>query len=363
MPETVRARLARVRTRWQAPYSQLWWVGEGVDWVIDWYARELMRLLEGSCGLPCRLAASCRGVRQQLVHFASRNAYFSNNGASLHPSNRAVMTWFHGADADPDPENQRMIRLLSAHAPRFRKIVTACSIGRDRLLAWGIPPEQLAVVPLGVDLARFRPAQPGEREAMRRRLEIPPSAVCLGSFQKDGLGWGDGVEPKRIKGPDVLLALCERLAARYPLLVLLTGPARGYVKRGLDRRGIAYRHVYLAGADEIAACYRALDLYVIPARDEGGPMAVLESLASGVPLVSTRVGMVEDVIRDGRDGLLAQIEDVDALAAAAGRMLDDPGLRERCVRAGIETARGYGWDAIARRYYEEVYAPLLGSDG
>ena len=109
-------RLDGVRTRWRTPYSGVWWVGEGVEWVIDWYARELIRQLEASFGLSCRLAPSCRGVRRQVVHFASRNAYFSKGGEGLHPSNRAVLTWFHGSVEDPDPENQRMIRLLPLHA-------------------------------------------------------------------------------------------------------------------------------------------------------------------------------------------------------------------------------------------------------
>ena len=354
-------RVDGVRTRWRTPYSGVWWVGEGVEWVIDWYARELIRQLEASFGLSCRLAPSCRGVRRQVIHFASRNAYFSKGGEGLHPSNRAVLTWFRGSVEDPDPENQRMIRLLPLHASRFRTIVTASSITRERLLAWGVPEKRVALVPLGVDLSVFRPPKPGERKAVRARLGIPPGALCIGSFQKDGIGWGEGMEPKPIKGPDVLLAVLERLRGRYPVFVLLTGPARGYVKHGLERLGIDYRHVYFEHLEEVAACYRALDLCLITSRDEGGPMAVLEGLASGAPVVSTRVGMAADLIRHGRTGGLVDVGDVEGLVAVASALLDDPGLRRRCIEEGLRTVEEYGWERIAQRYYAQVYQPLLGA--
>lgn len=94
-------------------------------------------------------------------------------------------------------------------------------------------------------------------------------------------------------------------------------------------------------------------------REEGGPQAVLEALASGVPLVSTRVGLAPDVITDGVNGLLAQVEDVETLAALAGRMIDQPELAAKLTASGLETVKVYDWPLIAARYLEEVYSPLL----
>jgi glycosyltransferase involved in cell wall biosynthesis len=293
------------------------------------------------------------------VHFASRNAYFAAPGR-LHPSNRAVMTWFHGSETDPEPENQRMIRLLPAHAARFDAVVTACSTTRKRLVRWGVPDERVKIIPLGVDLAVFRPADPDLRLASRRRLGIPKEAVCIGSFQKDGLGWGEGLQPKLIKGPDILLAVLERLARRRPIFVLLTGPARGYVRRGLERLRIPYHHNYARALQGVADYYQALDLYLITSRDEGGPMSVLEAMASGVVLVSTQVGMACDLIRDGANGRLLDVDDVDGLAEAATVLLDDHELRARCIQEGLRTAWEHDWAQIARRYYEDVYQSLLG---
>ena len=134
-----------------------------------------------------------------------------------------------------------------------------------------------------------------------RALGLPGGAFVVGSFQKDGVGWGEGLEPKLIKGPDVLLAVAERLAETLPELhFLLTGPARGYVRSGLERLGIPYRHLLLPDVDAVAEMYPAIDVCLVASRDEGGPRAVLESMATRVPLVTTRVGQAADLVRAAR---------------------------------------------------------------
>ena len=198
---------------------------------------------------------------------------------------------------------------------------------------------------------------------MRKQLGIPDNAVCIGSFQKDGEGWDEGMDPKWVKGPDVFLDVIDRLRRDYELCVLLTGPARGYVKAGLDRMGVPYRHVWLKDYRDVAKHYWALDLYVIASRDEGGPMAVLESMASGVPLVSTKVGMGIDLVCHGNNGLLSEIEDAAGLAANASKLIESPELRHEFSKSGVTVAKGHDWSLIASRYHNEVYRPLLIEDG
>src|SRR5438477_12249270 len=94
---------------------------------------------------------------------------------------------------------------------------------------------------------------------------------------------------------------------RFPLL--LSGPARGYVRSGLERHGIPYVHVRPETYAGVARLYAALDAYVVPARQEGGPKSVLESMASGVPVVSTRAGQAPELIEDGVNGRLVDVED------------------------------------------------------
>jgi glycosyltransferase involved in cell wall biosynthesis len=248
-------------------------------------------------------------------------------------------------------------------ASQVEKIVASCQITRQSLVKVGIPETKLVTIPLGVDLARFTPPTPASREAIRASLGIPPEALCIGSFQKDGAGWGDGLEPKLIKGPDVFLEVIARLSARYKnLLVLLTGPARGYVKQGLERLGVPYIHHFLDNYHEIVRYYQALDLYIIAARNEGGPAALLESWATGVPLVSTRVGMPADLIKHRQNGLLADVEDVASLTEFAVTLIEDFQLRENCRSQALEDVQQYDWPLIAERYYCELYQPVLKRD-
>jgi glycosyltransferase involved in cell wall biosynthesis len=158
--------------------------------------------------------------------------------------------------------------------------------------------------------------------------------------------------PKLIKGPDVLLAAAERLRERVPeLWFLLTGPSRGFVAAGLGRLGIPYRHRFLPSTEAVVEAYHASDLCLVASREEGGPKAVLESMATGVPLVTTRVGQAVDLVRHGVDGFMVEVEDADGLAdftvfvsqASAAEL-------ERIRAAGLETARENSYESLRPRW-------------
>jgi glycosyltransferase involved in cell wall biosynthesis len=220
----------------------------------------------------------------------------------------------------------------------------------------GVPESQLVAIPLGVDLQMFKPATPQQRQAIRAALGIPEKAICIGSFQKDGRGWGDGMEPKLVKGPDIFLDTIAELAQIYNnLVILLTGPARGYVRQGLEKIGVPYVHRYLDAYREIAPLYHALDSYLITSRSEGGPKALMESWASGIPVISTRIGMPADYIRHGENGWLA---DPAGLAEGVRQFIEDQPLRDRCIQQALADVQTLGWGRVAEGYFE-MYQPYL----
>jgi glycosyltransferase involved in cell wall biosynthesis len=271
-----------------------------------------------------------------------------------------VATIFHGARSSRFPLLAESVNRFIDNLPLLARVVTACRIMEERLIAWGASPEKVVRVPLGVDLSLFTPVSDQRKREVRRRMGVPDGAVCIGSFQKDGVGWGEGLVPKLIKGPDVFIQVVELLKAQYNLFVLLTGPARGYVKQGLKAAGIPYRHQMLSDYRDIVDFYRCLDLYLVTSREEGGPKAVLESLATGVPLVSTRVGLAPDVIQHDHNGLLANQGDVDALAEHAAGLIENADWRRRLIAQGWKDIVPYDWSHIAAQYYHQVYLPLLG---
>ena len=297
------------------------------------------------------------GLFHRVVHFGS-HFNWGNWLPVLPASNRYAVTIFHGKHEDGS-EMARHVDFFMDNHHRVERVVTASVMMENRLLDWGVPREKLVRVPLGVDTGKFRPPSPNERDEVRRRFGIPDGAFCIGSFQKDGVGWGEGLEPKLVKGPDVFVEAAGRLGRDLPVFVLLTGPARGYVKRGLERQGVPFHHYYAPDDDAVAMCYRALDLYLMTSREEGGPLALLESMASGVPLVSTRTGMAEDVIEDGRNGVLVEVGDLGGLVERSGELLADGETMEAFRRQGLEVVQRYRWSEVAAWLHDEAYGPLF----
>jgi glycosyltransferase involved in cell wall biosynthesis len=218
------------------------------------------------------------------------------------------------------------------------------------VLQSGIASEKVFLIPLGVNPAIYPLVTPTARGAARKRFEIPEQARVIGSFQKDGVGWGDGDEPKLEKGPDVLLDVIDQLRRDVPdLFVLLSGPARGYVKAGLRKQGVPFAHHYLADPRALAPLYHAIDLYIVSSRQEGGPKAVLESMSCGIPVVTTRVGQAMDLVAHGRNGWMVEVDDAAGLARWSREVLAN-GAAGEVIAGARQTALDHSYDALLPRW-------------
>jgi glycosyltransferase involved in cell wall biosynthesis len=330
---------------------------ERADWAIRWWgtftAEAANEVAPGTAWVTTDPAALTSGI----IEFGSQYQWVAW-GRFLSPRCRFITTFFHGKPED-GPDVAEHIRQFLDTVPRLDRIVASAGLVQQRLLSWGVPAAKIVHIPIGCETARFLPPSAEERRVARARFGIRDDETVVGSFQKDGVGWGDGMEPKLIKGPDVFLAAVERIARERPIFVLLSGPARGYVKSGLEQRGIRYAHDYAPDRDALAKLYHALDLYLVTSREEGGPMALMESMSSGVPVVSTRVGMAPDLIRDGVSGALVDVDDVDALARRASGLLalqDGAAALRAAAREDVKVA---DWSVVGRRHLHEVWQPLM----
>ena len=338
----------------------LFYVIPGAGWVTDWVGHYVTQEIRRQFHAPAYTTIAPHLLSGQIVHFGEVGAFLASRHKAFARRNQLLCTYFHGSRDPQFEELAHHVELFLAHESQLTKVVTACTLMALRLEEWGVSPGKIVCLPLGIDLKAFRPGNQADRSAVRRQLAIPETAFCVGSFQKDGVGWDDGLQPKWVKGPDVFLEVIARLYARYPsLYVLLTGPARGYVKAGLERIGVPYQHHLLDDYRAIVSMYHALDAYLISSREEGGPKAVLESLATAVPLVSTRVGMAPDLIQHQFNGLLADVDDVPTLTEQMCRLIELPELRRQLTTNGLQTIQAYDWPLIAARYYHELYEPLL----
>ena len=347
----------RLRTRRWAPRSRLFVVGDGGGWSVDEDARHTAAAAE-RLGFRLGPARWARFTSGQGVFHTSHFAVLERPW--LESSHALGAAWLHGRPGtEGHPEFDRAFETLRRHPERFAALQVTHDEMRRLVVGAGVPAERVHRVPIGIDLESFPFRRPGGRDEARAALELPREAFVVGSFQKDGVGWDEGLEPKLVKGPDVLLEALGLLREHVPeLLVLLTGPARGYVRAGLDRLCIPYVHLVAGSRPELARAYRALDAYVVASRQEGGPKAALEAMASGVPLVSTRVGQVPE-LGDG-SAWLVDAEDAAGLAEGLVRAREGGEATRGAVELGREVAERHAlelldplWepvlDALARR--------------
>ncbi|GAB1422211.1 hypothetical protein MASR2M15_24270 [Anaerolineales bacterium] len=331
---------------------------DGEGWILDWISRYLHHYLLLD-DIPNQLSLNASEAERQVLHFTNRYQCLQDI-ESYHRSNRIVMTWYHGKRDNPNEPLQGVFSLLARHKKRIDMIITSTEVSRQTLLSMGIPAKKIVIIPIGVDTSEFRPPNSLQVRDMREKLDIPEDAFVIGSFQKDGNGWEEGDTPKLIKGPDIWLETLAKVKKQIPnLFVLLTGPARGYIKNGLDALSIPYRHENLLDYLSVVEYYYALDLYLISARDEGGPAGLMESWATGVPVVSTDMGMPAEWATPGENALLAPVEDSEALAQAVIKLYQDPILRKKMVQAGYEQVQALDWRILTQQTYAQVYQPLL----
>ncbi|MBF0417667.1 MAG: glycosyltransferase [Magnetococcales bacterium] len=343
-----------LRGRW---YRQVHYVSDSANWSFKWDAHYIATGLEERLGRPVPIITAPWRLRHQVILFGNRAVWFNGPRDRLHPSNALFLTWFHGEPGSGEEKMDAMFAMMPGIFERMRKVIVSCVTSRQVLMAHGVPGDKIELIPLGVDLNCFQPADAVTRTRLRDALEIPQDACVIGSFQKDGQGWGDGEEAKLVKGPDYFLEVMARLRERHPrLMVMLTGPARGYVKRGLERLGIPYRHRFLENYLDIVSCYQVLDLYAITSRAEGGPKALMESWACGVPVVSSRMGMPADWILDGQNGFLSDVGDTARMAEQVSLLLESPGLLATMREGGLETVQGLGWGQIVGQYHAMMRA-------
>jgi glycosyltransferase involved in cell wall biosynthesis len=317
---------------------------ESADWAVKTEALTLKKHIP-----EVNITSSTFGIKHKILHFGT-SSLFRERPAS---ENRSILTYYHIAPQDK-------FKFQVGRSSQFvQKVHTSCEITKNLLVQYGVSENKIVKINIPVDLDIFTNVNDSKKNELRDALNIPDGSIVVGSFQKDGVGWGDGTVPKPEKGPDIFCEVVRELSRKYPIFVLLTGPARGYVKAQLTSFGIPFVHLIADQYTQMPDFYNALDLYLVTSRQEGGPKAVLESMATGTPIISTEVGQAPEVINPGVDGFLAPVEDVESLTKFSSKVIEDARLRKRLIEAGLKTAIRYSASTISRQFYDQVYLPLF----
>jgi starch synthase len=308
-------------------------------------------LLELSPYLSTPLAHLARGLRRERCRAVLCQDYEHGRFDACLLLARAlglpVFATFQGGDASLG----RLERI--ARGPALRAcdgLVIAARREAERVRArYGVPAEKIARVFNPLDLDDWRPPTPSERTAAREALGIHADARVV--------AWHGRVLVE-LKGLDVLLDAWDRCVRERPgreprLLLVGTGNDAGELRRRIGgRRDVVWVDEFVRDRARLRGLLAAADLWTLPSRREGFAVAPLEAMACGLPVVAADVAGVGDVLEGGEasGGLVVPCGDAGALAAALGRLLDDPALaRELGSRARERVERGFSPQAVGAR--------------
>jgi len=191
---------------------------------------------------------------------------------------------------------------------------------------------EIPIIPNGVDLEVYEPVAYGD---------TPPRLFSVGRIVHQ-------------KGLDLAMrALSGLQDLGWEWRIAGDGPQLDFLKSLAQKLGIADR-VYFLGwqsREQLIEQYQWSNLFVFPSRHEGMPNAVLEAMASGLPVIASRIAGSEELVVDGETGILFATEDVEALRVALHKLLTDAPLRQKMGKASRRRVEEhYSWESTARQY-------------
>ncbi len=300
---------------------------------------------------PSLLPLVWRMARQDppdVLH--AHNLFFSSTAIApllRHALKRPLVTTLHLGS--PKQLGGATALLVSCYERTIGRAIIRSS---DRLIAvseavarhavhLGAKPEAVRVIANGVDAQRFQPPQRRGNGAFR--------IACVGRLVFN-------------KGPQFLIEAVPQVLQAHPnaeFILVGDGPLRARLEERARALNISHRVHFLGTRPDVATILQACDVLVRPSLLEGMPLAVLEAMACGLPVVATPVSGTSELVKGGENGLLVRPADPDDLAGAILRLAEDEALRKAQGRRGRWLVEhGYSWDAVAARNLS-VYRELL----
>ena len=253
----------------------------------------------------------------------------------------------------PQPPIDHRHRIQVRLRDRFlldRAICVSESNRREHQETLGRRPEKLAVVPNGIDVERFATA---DGAGVHAELCVAAGTPLVGVVARLA------EERKGIAQFLQMAALVSRAHPNVHFVVVGDGPLRPALEAQAAELIVDRRVTFLGARHDVPRLMAAMRIFVMPSLYEGGPLTLLEAMALGKAVVTTPVGVAEDVVVDGETGLIVPTGDVDALSAAVRRLLEDPDLASLMGgRAQTEARRSFSIEHMVDRTIS-VYRSVL----
>ena len=301
-------------------------------------------------GCVRRLAAFCRRERVDLVHAHQYTPFAYALASRAVGARPRVLFTEHGRFFPDYPSRKRMWfnRLMSRGSDRY--IAVGGAVRQALVDNEGLPAERVEVVYNGVDLDQS--ASPHDRNAARAEL-----GVAADEFLVLQVARLDPIKdhPTAIEATRIARAQEPRLR----LMIVGEGSERGVIESLIRERGLHEVVELLGLRRDVPRLLSAADAFLLTSVSEGIPVTVIEAMGAGVPVVSTSVGGVTEVITDGETGLLAPAGDADKLAEALLRVQTTPELAANLAQRAREDAHRRFSEQQMLDCYANVYRDML----
>ncbi len=233
-------------------------------------------------------------------------------------------------------------------AKKASRIIMVSKTVEQELRSEAVDPEKLCRISNGVNLKSYHTG--GDKRQLRKKLKIPDRKTVI---------YTGRLSPE--KGVDFLLrSFCKvSRSISCQLIIIAEGPELKYILHLIDRFALSAVVRVIPNVEEIAPYLKASDLFVLPSQFEGLSNSLLEAMACGLPVISTRVGGSIEIIESGVNGLLVEYNDEDGLSQAISHVCEDSELAAALGKHARQTIeKKHAMESIADQYLQ-VYERLV----
>ncbi len=225
----------------------------------------------------------------------------------------------------------------------FNKIIAVSPDIREQMTETGIKANKISIIDNGINTED--PAFRTPRHNARISLGISDDAFVIGNIAR--------LTPEKAHC-DLLNALSKLTIPRLKLVLIGDGPENYTLKNQIAKLDLQNKVILTGNRDDARCLYNAFDIFILVSTNEGLPMVILEAMASGIPIIATKIGAIPKILHDGENALLITPSKPQELLAAIATLVKSRNLRRKlAVRGQQKVAQSFSSHFMAEKYHEQ----------
>jgi sugar transferase (PEP-CTERM/EpsH1 system associated) len=297
--------------------------------------------------LPIRIARIITNERYSMIHTHNEaGLIYGVLAALLAKVNNNIIHTEHGKEPDYDNNKKRKLaeKIL---LKKVKRVVTVSEeLKKTIVRSSGIDKDRITVIQNGINIEKFH--QPTFREETRRSLRIDPGDFVIGNISR--------MVP--LKNHRFLISIFKELLKTYPkvkLILVGDGPQKSQLEIYSNEQGLSGSVIFLGERQDIPELLSICDLFVLPSLTEGICITLIEAMASGTPVVASKVGGNPEIIKNLETGFLIPLEDTSGWITTIKSLIQNPEIREKVSEEAIHSVTDRFSAARMLSEYEKLY--------